>query len=451
MNLTAFLWRIAFILYFCQHRCFSIIEDVLLPYQKSHDDTKRNHRYVRECQHIIHGNKTFETYRSYNTSKENSVEYLKYLTHKIESRQDTFGIKKKYVHGHIALINNPAKTFSVLYPGSKATCSQWSGIRETVSNTAKHAKCTIAINAGFFNTHTAGCLGNIVSNGHMIHDSNGVQNANFGIRKNGELVVGYLSDDDVTEKNNPFVQLISGVGWLIRNGIYINDSKKAECADTEETGTIERFFNVISARSAIGHDKDGRIILITIDGKTDKQGVNLLELARILKEHGAVNAINLDGGGSATFVVNGTVINYPSDMCGKDYSCERKVSTIICIHNSVCGNCVCSGTRGQCINGVCHCNHSRPSNVSVENLHQQNGKRIISNVDGSKKDETSKNVIFKESLGGIWFISLTAVLGCSLLMNIFLVVMLRVSKKKQEKPWRQGDLRGLLDEDSDGV
>ena len=41
--------------------------------------------------------------------------------------------------------------------------------------------------------------------------------------------------------------------------------------------------------------------------------MNLEELAQILKEHGAVNAINLDGGGSATFVVNGTVVNYPSD------------------------------------------------------------------------------------------------------------------------------------------
>ena len=41
--------------------------------------------------------------------------------------------------------------------------------------------------------------------------------------------------------------------------------------------------------------------------------VNLLEFAKLLKSYGAVNAINLDGGGSATFVLNGTVINYPSD------------------------------------------------------------------------------------------------------------------------------------------
>ena len=41
--------------------------------------------------------------------------------------------------------------------------------------------------------------------------------------------------------------------------------------------------------------------------------VNLVEFAKLLKSYGAVNAINLDGGGSATFVVNGTVVNYPSD------------------------------------------------------------------------------------------------------------------------------------------
>lgn len=42
--------------------------------------------------------------------------------------------------------------------------------------------------------------------------------------------------------------------------------------------------------------------------------MNLLEFAKLLKSYGAVNAINLDGGGSATFVVNGTVVNYPSDQ-----------------------------------------------------------------------------------------------------------------------------------------
>lgn len=41
--------------------------------------------------------------------------------------------------------------------------------------------------------------------------------------------------------------------------------------------------------------------------------VNLWEVADFLLKQDVVNAINLDGGGSATFVVNGTLANYPSD------------------------------------------------------------------------------------------------------------------------------------------
>lgn len=239
-------------------------KDYLMPYKKHHYDRKRSNRHVRECQHIIHGNKTFEEYQGQIKTIERTVEYIKYISHKIG---------KKTVQGHVALVNNPLKTFSVLYPKQLSSCSKWSGTRDTVSNTAILGNCKLAINAGFFNTHTGGCLGNIISNGKLLHDSDGIQNANMGIRKNGSIVTGYLPKEEVDSATNPFVELVSGVGWLIRNGkIYINESKKAECADTEETGTIERFFGVVSARSAIGHDKEGRIIIATIDGKTDKAG-----------------------------------------------------------------------------------------------------------------------------------------------------------------------------------
>lgn len=48
----------------------------------------------------------------------------------------------------------------------------------------------------------------------------------------------YLSKQDVLNQSNPFVQLVSGVIWLLRNSeIYINVSLEAECDKTEETGT----------------------------------------------------------------------------------------------------------------------------------------------------------------------------------------------------------------------
>lgn len=47
----------------------------------------------------------------------------------------------------------------------------------------------------------------------------------------------YLSQDEVLDQSNPFVQLVSGVVWLLRNGeVYINQSLTAECDETEETG-----------------------------------------------------------------------------------------------------------------------------------------------------------------------------------------------------------------------
>ena len=43
--------------------------------------------------------------------------------------------------------------------------------------------------------------------------------------------------EDVIDTDNPLVQLVRIVGWIIRDGeIYFDESRKAECTDTEETG-----------------------------------------------------------------------------------------------------------------------------------------------------------------------------------------------------------------------
>ncbi|GLD53261.1 N-acetylglucosamine-1-phosphodiester alpha-N-acetylglucosaminidase-like protein [Lates japonicus] len=83
----------------------------------------------------------------------------------------------------------------------------------------------------------------------------------------------YLSQEDVLNQSNPFVQLVSGVVWLLRNGeVYINQSLKAGCDKTQETGQFRTFVDVVSARRAVGHDTQGRLILFQIDGKTGQRG-----------------------------------------------------------------------------------------------------------------------------------------------------------------------------------
>lgn len=68
-------------------------------------------------------------------------------------------------------------------------------------------------------------------------------------------------------------------------------------------------------RTAVGIKEDGKVILIVVDGRKDdfSVGLTLTELAQFLQRMGAVDAINLDGGGSSTFVLKGRVTNRPSD------------------------------------------------------------------------------------------------------------------------------------------
>ena len=66
-------------------------------------------------------------------------------------------------------------------------------------------------------------------------------------------------------------------------------------------------------RTALGYNAD-TLFLIVADGRQPKYstGLTLYELASILIELGATEAINLDGGSSSTFVVDDEVINKPS-------------------------------------------------------------------------------------------------------------------------------------------
>lgn len=81
-------------------------------------------------------------------------------------------------------------------------------------------------------------------------------------------------------------------------------------------------------RTGAGVTADGKLLLVTVDGRNSGHslGVTTIELAEILLGFGAVNAINLDGGGSTTMVIaNATprVVNVPvgtSDVPGSERS-----------------------------------------------------------------------------------------------------------------------------------
>jgi exopolysaccharide biosynthesis protein len=71
-------------------------------------------------------------------------------------------------------------------------------------------------------------------------------------------------------------------------------------------------------RTFAGTDRAGRTVLITVDGRsTTSLGLSLREAAAVARALGLREAINLDGGGSTTAVVDGEVVNRPSDATGE--------------------------------------------------------------------------------------------------------------------------------------
>lgn len=98
---------------------------------------------------------------------------------------------------------------------------------------------------------------------------------------------------------------IAGGPYLVRNGhVYVDAG--AQHFTRSSLGTFE-------PRSAAGVTRDGRLLLVTVDGRQRRSvGVSLHEMARLMRQLGAVEAMNLDGGSSTQMVVNDRVVNSPT-------------------------------------------------------------------------------------------------------------------------------------------
>jgi hypothetical protein len=72
--------------------------------------------------------------------------------------------------------------------------------------------------------------------------------------------------------------------------------------------------NGTAPRSAVAVTAKGELLLVAVDGRqAASAGMTLTQLAEFLRSLGAVDAINLDGGGSTTLALRQVVVNSPSD------------------------------------------------------------------------------------------------------------------------------------------
>ena len=112
--------------------------------------------------------------------------------------------------------------------------------------------------------------------------------------------------------------VVNGGPLLVRDGRERITQRRDGFVHPGEPSFEYGWFVKRNPRTFAGVDARGRLVLVTVDGRTSRDlGLSIPEAADVARSLGLVDAINLDGGGSTTMVVDGRVISRPSDSTGE--------------------------------------------------------------------------------------------------------------------------------------
>ena len=184
------------------------------------------------------------------------------------------------------------------------------------ANYVEHYNAVVGINADFYNMTTGAPSGALIMKGVEYH---GVATENFfAILKDGSAVIGAPSD--YATYKDQIQEAVGGGAFLVKDGEFV-----AAKSDT--------YYNSRHSRTCVGITGDGKVVMMVLDGRQEpfSAGGSAEELAQIMLDAGCVTAINLDGGGSTTFVAKQegsntlSVVNRPSD------GYERSVSSSLMV------------------------------------------------------------------------------------------------------------------------
>ncbi|MGD8726192.1 MAG: phosphodiester glycosidase family protein [Gemmatimonadales bacterium] len=212
--------------------------------------------------------------------------------------------------------------------------------RETVANFATGTGACVAVNGGYFSMGVtpARHAGLLMTGGsvrapatrRVVRDAVAyeVARAALGITDQGDIQITWATtrNDSVFSWNRPprnrqgvpapALDYDEAVPWPVVDAVGAGPMLVAD-GRIRITTDEEVFFGSsipqTHPRTAAGQTRDGALIVLVVDGRQpESRGVNLEELAQIMLDLGAIDALNLDGGGSATLVVNGVLLNRPT-------------------------------------------------------------------------------------------------------------------------------------------
>jgi exopolysaccharide biosynthesis protein len=174
-----------------------------------------------------------------------------------------------------------------------------------IHKSADSSKVVAGVNADFFNLETGIPMGILYKDGVAMKDSFSTGKQQQGLswmgipKKKRQVVMGSK------DSTRPVLQEAAGGGvYLVKNYQAVPQTIKA-----------------IHPRTAAGITDKQELLFVVVDGRSPaySNGIDYTELSLLLQALGAKNAINLDGGGSSTFVIRNPdnhqleVRNKPSD------------------------------------------------------------------------------------------------------------------------------------------
>ncbi|MFQ5750391.1 MAG: phosphodiester glycosidase family protein [bacterium] len=212
--------------------------------------------------------------------------------------------------------------------------------REPVSSFARDLGACVVVNGGYFTMYRtpARHVGLLVSDGAILEHA-----TNFVTRDSiryeiARAAIGFSRDDDidiswVSTRNDTLYSWPSPPQnkpgkpasrlryqqarvWKVQDALAAGPALIVD-GRIHITSDQEVFFGTsipkTHPRTAIGYTAEGALIVMVVDGRQDRsRGVTLEELAILMRDLGVVEAMNLDGGGSSTLVVNNTLVNRPT-------------------------------------------------------------------------------------------------------------------------------------------
>ncbi len=212
-------------------------------------------------------------------------------------------ISENRANGWLIVIYDPSRV-------SLATANRINNGGNVGSDIAKQYDATVFINASAY-SRSGGKLiphGTTIQDGKVVSIGKNMKYTDFaigiiGFTHDDKLVLCKDTQENITKYN--FRDAVTFGPTLIVNGKASETSGKA---------------GGMNPRAAIGQRKDGIVLFLIIDGRSSKNGVgaNFNDLTQIFLRYGAVNAANLDGGGSTTLIVEGQLVNRPcgAGSCG---------------------------------------------------------------------------------------------------------------------------------------